>query len=315
MPGSDLEGEWPERGAEQLAAALARLADEEPLAQEHVDALSALHGESLASYRQTWEALSAPARERSLRALCAAAVDRLRLDFSPLNYLALDDPDEAVRLAGVESALEDESAYLRDRLLRLVAEDPSHRVRRAATEELARFALLAELQGLAPDEGSRIREALLARVEAAGESPGIRSAALAALSYFNDEPMAELLAGAFQDPLLRLGAIRGMGRSADPRWTERLLPVLGSEDPDMRLEAARALAEIEDERAIGPLSELVDDPDADVRLAVLEALGSFGGEEAREALLYALQDREIRIREVAERALGQLEAEENPLDV
>jgi HEAT repeat protein len=251
-----------------------------------------------------------------VRGLRGAAEERLRLDFSSVNQLALQDPDERVRLAGVECALEDRSPALLDRLLQLVRGDPSALVRRAAAEDLARFALLGELDDLDPDSTRRVREHLLEAVHASDEDPSVRASALAALGYFSDEAMMHELASAFSDPLLRLGAVRGMGRSADPRWTDRLMPVLGSEDPSMREEAARALGEIEDERAVSPLIELVDDQVPGVRLAAIEALGTIGGEEAREALLYALEDPDTAIREAAERAIGDLEERENdPLDL
>jgi HEAT repeat protein len=308
----------PRRSDEEQAdfsRALSSVADEEPLSSAELDALSVLEGGDLEAFRHVWQRLSAPARARLIRALCGAAAQRLRLDFSAVNQLALDDPDERVRLAGVECALEDRSPRLLTRLVELVRSDPSARVRRSAAEDLARFALLGELDDLDPDSTRRVRERLLEAVHARDEDPSVRASALAALGYFSDDAMMQELAEAFTDPVLRLGAVRGMGRSADPRWTDRLMPVLGSEDPQMREEAARALGEIEDERAVSPLTELVDDQVPEVRLAAIEALGLIGGEEAREALLYALEDPDAQIREAAERAIGDLEDRENdPLD-
>jgi HEAT repeat protein len=164
-----------------------------------------------------------------------------------------------VRLAAFECALEDRSPRLLARLVDLVRNDPSREVRRSAAEDLARFTLLGELDDLDRDSTRQVRERLLEAVHAEQEDSSVRAAALAALGYFSDEPMMHQLAQAFTDPDLRLGAVRGMGRSADPRWTDRLMPVLGSEDPQMREEAARALGEIEDDRAVSPLVELVDD--------------------------------------------------------
>ena len=296
--------------------ALGSVADEGPLSTAELDALSVLEGGDLDSFRQVWAGLSAPARARLTRGLRGAAENRLRLDFSSVNQLALDDPDERVRLAGVECSLEDRSPRLLSRLLEMVRSDPSAQVRRSAAEDLARFALLGELEDLDAESTRRVRERLLAAVQDADEDPSVRAAALAALGYFSDEATMHELASAFSDPVLRLGAVRGMGRSADPRWTDRLMPVLGSEDPSMREEAARALGEIEDERAVSPLVELVDDQVPGVRLAAIEALGSIGGEEAREALLYALEDADAAIREAAEKAIGDLEERENdPLDL
>jgi HEAT repeat protein len=169
---------------------------------------------------------------------------------------------------------------------------------------------LAELDDLDEESTGRLRTVLPGVVADEAQAPGVRAAALAALGYFSDVTIAEQLATGFSDPALRLGGVRGMGRSADPRWTERLMPVLGSDDPQLREEAARALGEIEDERAVTPLVELVDDSTLSVRLAVIHALGQIGGEDAREALLYLAEAQDDAVREAAEHALEDLEAEE-----
>jgi HEAT repeat protein len=309
----------PRRTEEEQAdfqRALEAIGDEAPLSQAELDALSVLEGPDLRSYADVWRRLPAPARARLIRALHSAAEQRLRLDFSGINRVALDDEDEKVRLAAVECALEDRSPALLSRLVDLVRSDPSRQVRRAAAEDLARFTLLGELDELDPELTRRVRDRLLEVVRAQDEDPSIRTSALAALGYFSDEAMMHELAEAFTNPELRLGAVRGMGRSADPRWTDRLMPVLGSEDPQQREEAARALGEIEDERAVSPLVELVDDPVREVRLAAIGALGEIGGEEAREALLYVLEDPDDTVREAAERAVSELEERENdPLEL
>jgi HEAT repeat protein len=300
----------------EFQKALQSVADEGPLSSTEVDALSVLEGADLDAFRAVWQRLPGAARARLIRGLHGAAEKRLRLDFSALNGLAIDDADERVRLAGVECAIEDRSPQLLARLVELVRTDPSSQVRRSAAEDLARFALLGELDDLDPQSTRTVRERLLEVVHAEDEEPGIRSSALAALGYFSDDGMMRELAEAFTTPALRLGAIRGMGRSADPRWTDRLMPVLGSEDPQMREEAARALGEIEDERAVSPLIELIDDKIQAVRLAAIDALGTIGGEEAREALLYALEDVDDTVREAAEKAISDLEDRENdPLDL
>jgi HEAT repeat protein len=296
--------------------ALQLVAEQEPLPTEEVDTLSMLDGADLARFSDVFSKLPAGARARLLRALHGAAEQRLRLDFSALNQLALDDVDSQVRLAGVQSTIEDRSSELLRKLLDLVQTDPNAEVRWAAAEDLARFALLGELEGLAPETISQLRAILQAVVRDENQAPRVRGAALAALGYFSDTESAQDLALGFSDAVLRSGAIRGMGNSADSRWTDRLMPVLGSDDPDMRREAARALGEIEDERAATPLVEVVDDPDPEVRLAVIDALGHIGGEAAREALLYLGEDPEDSIRAAAERALEELEAAEgDPMDL
>ena len=296
--------------------ALQAVAEQGPLPQAELDALSVLEGGDLDRFRTVFVGLPADARARLVRGLFGAAQQRLRLDYSAINRLALEDSDARVRLAGVQCALEDRTPALLSSLLTIVKSDPSWDVRAAAAEDLARFTLLAELDDLEAEATAELRRVLLDVVSDEQQAPKVRTSALAALGYFSDTLIAEQLGDAFSNPTLRIGAVRGMGRSADPRWTDRLMPVLGSDDPDMRREAAVALGEIEDERAVTPLTEMVDDPDLDVRLAVIQALGHIGGEEAREALLYLAEAAEDDVREAAEAALEELEAAEgDPMDL
>jgi HEAT repeat protein len=299
-----------------FARALQLVAEQGILPQDELDTLSVLEGPDLERFREVWQPLPAGARARLIRALKAAAEERLRLDYSALNRLALDDPEAEVRQAGVESTIEDNSPALLHKLLQLVESDPSLEVRWAAAEDLSRFTLLGELEDLDQETTGELKARLQSVVRDTRQAPKVRTSALSALGYFSDVESAEGLAAGFSDPVLRVGAVRGMGRSADPRWTDRLMPVLGSDDPDLRLEAAHALGEIEDERAVTPLVEMVSDPDQEVRLAVIEALGRIGGEDAREALLFVAEDPEDRIREAADRALEELEGPEaDPLDL
>ena len=297
----------------EFANALRLIAEEEPLPEPEVASLAVLEAEDLDRFREVWTKLPAAARIRLLRGLRGAADKRLWLDFNALNRLALDDEDPSVRLAGIQATVEDRSLALMNRLIEVLRHDPHLELRAAAAEDLARFTLLAELADLDADASTHLRAQLSEVVHDEQEDQHVRGAAL---GYFSDAPMMEQLATAFATPALRLGAVRGMGRSADPRWTDRLMPVLGSDDPQMRVEAARALGEIEDERAVTPLIELIDDPEQDVRLAVIDALGRIGTDEAREALVYAAEDPQDAIREAAEAALEAIdEAEMDPLDL
>jgi len=298
-----------------FANALTAVAEDRDLSTAELEALSMLEGADLGEFRKVWHELGEGARARLIRKLHVAAEQRLRLDYSAINQVGLGDEDAGVRLASVQSAIEDRSAELLGNLLRIVRDDVDAEVRLAAAEDLARFTLLAELDDLDRESAGTLRTSLLEAVRDESEAPGVRSAALAALGYFSDQAIADELAAGFMQPTLRPGAIRGMGRSADPAWTDRLMPVLGSDDPQMRLEAAHALGEIEDERAAGPLIEIIDDPDGAVQLAVIDALGHIGGDEAREALLYVAEVADDSVREAAEKALALLEEDEGDEDL
>ncbi|HEV7664186.1 MAG TPA: hypothetical protein VGQ62_11670, partial [Chloroflexota bacterium] len=103
----------------EFAKALASIAEQGPMSQGEIDMLSVLDGDDLRRFREVFEKLPAGARARLIKALHGAAEDRLRLDFSALNQLALDDPDSIVRLTAIQSTVEDQSETLLRKLLDL----------------------------------------------------------------------------------------------------------------------------------------------------------------------------------------------------
>src|SRR5216683_474672 len=115
--------------------ALELVAEQGAMSTEEVDTLSMLEDSDLAKFQEVWAKLPAGARARLLIALHGAAEQRLRLDFSALNQLALDDVDPQVRLAGIRSTIEDRSPALLRKLLELVQSDPNSEVRWAAAED------------------------------------------------------------------------------------------------------------------------------------------------------------------------------------
>ena len=173
-----------ERTPEQqaaFAAAVEKVGSEDPLTRADEDALSVLLPPDVERLRETWAGLAACARERLVRSLHAAAEKRLSLDYSPVNQMALDDGDPEVRLAAVESALEDHSEALLRRLAQMVRGDPDIKVRRAAAEGLSRFALLAELDTLGEQGASLVRTTLFEVLQDEREESGVRARALAAI--------------------------------------------------------------------------------------------------------------------------------------
>src|ERR1700680_332309 len=95
-----------------FARALVSVAEQGPLSPPEIDTLSVLDGADLERFREAWAPLPAGARARLVVALRGAAENRLRLDFSAINQLALEDPDPQVRQAGVQAAIEDRSSGL-----------------------------------------------------------------------------------------------------------------------------------------------------------------------------------------------------------
>jgi HEAT repeat protein len=282
-------------------------------ASQHRSLLSHLEADDLDRFRGVWAQLSDGQKLALLDALSRDETDSLRLDFNEVYHLGMGDSSSAVRLRAVQSTVEDESAWLLERLLTLLVSDHDADVRAAAATALEPFAQRAELGELHPTDTERIRRALLETTHRAGERLDVRAEALATLGYFSDAAVRLELEEAYQDEALRLHAIRGMGHSAEPEHLDRVLAVLEDSDDVLRRAGALAAGEIGDERAVTALVELIDDPAQPVRLAAISALGEIGGDEAREALVYALEDKRPTIREAAEEALANIDFLEDPL--
>ena len=270
---------------------------------EELGALSTLHGAGLDEFRSRWERLSEARRAAAITTLGERERHHARLDFVSIYALALADPSPDVRGGAAAAIEEDQNAVLLEQLVNLLTEDPDASVRRNAATALARYAYRAEVGELPESALQRTRAALLSALRSEAEPSDVRAAALGSVGYFSDAEVRGELRVRYDNAQTRLGALRGMGHSADPRWLDVILATFNDDEADAREEAARAAGEIEDERALAALADLVDDPSTDVRLAALRSLGQIGGEEAREALIYALGDGSPLIRGAAERAL------------
>lgn len=295
--------------------ALERLASRDPLGDEHYAQLSNVAGSRLDEFRRRWETLSVDERLNLLRRLRGREEDDLRLDFNPVYHLAIEDQAAPLRLAGIQSTIEDKSDWLFDRLMRLADTDPDTEVRAAAARALGPFAGGVEL-GEWPEEEADELEALLLRLVRRDVEPlAVRGAALEAAGHLNRADVAAEIDWAFREDGLRLDAIRAMGHSGEPRWLSRLLGAAEDPDPEVRKAVAKASGEIPDYASVPALVDMLDDESVDVRLAAIAALGELGGDEAREGLFYAIEDKRPEVREAASLALAELDFYDDPLSL
>lgn len=277
------------------------------------DGLSLLLPEQVERFRSVWDCFSEARKIRLLESLSAEESESLRLDFNAIYHVGMSDESSRVRLCAIESVVEDDSAWLLERLLELLADDDEAEVRAGAATALEPFSDRAELGELDDDSAARLRRSLLGTIHRPGERLDVRAAALATVGYFSDEVAQRELTKGFDDDGLRLCAVRGMGHSADSGWLDTLLPLLDEPDEALREAAATAVGEIGDQRAVPELIELIDDPDLGVRQAAIAALGDIGGQEARDALVYAAEDGNPEISEAAQAALEEIDFFEDPL--
>jgi len=239
----------------------AAVAEQGALPEEEVNMLSVLESDDLARFTTVWAKLPAGARARLIRALHGAGAA------PPAAGLQRLEPACARRFrcpgarGGVVSTIEDRSPELLRKLLDWCATDPDFEValRRPRTWLVLRCSV--KLETLDAEAISELRGSLQERCAMNARRQSAR-AALAALGYFSRHRKRRGAGLGFSDPVLRFGAIRGMGRSAESTWRSSHAGARQRRSRYAR-EAAQALGEIEDERAVTPLVETVDDPDTD----------------------------------------------------
>jgi|YNPNPStandDraft_1061719.scaffolds.fasta_scaffold02335_11 HEAT repeat protein len=276
-----------------------------PSRQETEAFLAALGSMSLARKRQL------------LSSMVEAAEEHFELDFSALFWGCLDDQDEEVRRQAVEGLWEDEQPHLADRLLVLLAQDPSVGVRAAAAGALGRFVYLAECEELDARRAAKIRQALEKVIADPQEDLEVARRAVESIAFVNDDTVRGIIERAYRhpDPRMRESAVFAMGRNADAVWAEAVLTELYADSAAMRYEAARASGELQLREAVDRLIELAEGADRDVQSAAVWSLGQIGGKQAEAALRRWIRDDDETLSAAASEALDELEFVTRPLEL
>jgi HEAT repeat protein len=271
--------------------------------------LSKMEPDELERLMAMWSAIPVTRRHILVKELVEITEANFEVDFDLVFRWGLQDADSAVRATCVEGLWENEDLALMNEFKRLLQEDPSEQVRAAAALSLGRFLLLSELGKLPSKRCQPVYEALFEIALDANEVLDVRRRALESLAYVNSEEVAELLQDAYDhsEEKMRISAVFGMGRSADPRWISTVAGELFSLYPEMRYEAARACGELQARVAVPRLAQLIDDPDREVQDAALWALGQAGGNAARRLLQECCEEGDEATRAAAAAALEELE--------
>jgi len=246
--------------------------------------LSDLSRDQIAQLADIWSELPAQARASIAEHAYVLGEDDLLLDFMRFFAFALNDDASAVRQYAARGLAAYDDSALIPPLIRAATTDISDDVRVAAVEALGSFADMEEFGMLDAATGAEVRRTLLGILASEDAPEQLRASALEAVAVISGDPeilaAIERFAGA-DDSELRLGGIRAMARSVNPRWQPLLEATLRSPDPDARQEAVRALAAYDDE-ALVPMLTLVarEDREIVVRLDAIQALGQIGGTTA-----------------------------------
>ena len=300
---------------DSLAKNLAELSDEsKPLVSSKLANLSATSPEEIALFLEAWAEMGFERRRQIASQLVELAEEDPKLNFDDIFHACLRDPDEIVRVRAIEGLWEYENHSLIDTFINMLREDRQESVRAAAALALGRFALLAELGKLRPDDGAKVEKALAAVIDDQEEQLGVRRRAVEAIATFSLPEVTEIIQEAYQsdDDEMRVSAIYAMGRNSDPAWLPTLVKELSNPDTEMRFEAAGACGELGEEEAVPHLLRLIYDLDAQVQLSAIAALGKIGGNEAGAALRECMNHTAEHIRGAAEDALEELGFSKDP---
>lgn len=288
---------------------LAELSDEsKPLVSPKLANLSALSPEEQRLFLEAWAKMGFKRRRQIASRLVELAEENFKLNFDDTFLACLQDRDEIVRVKSIEGLWECENRYLIDPLITMLREDSKESVRAAAAIALGKFAMLAELGKLRPDDMAKVERALLDVIDDQEEQLEVRRRAIETIAPLSLPKVTEIIQQAYQsdDPRMRVSAIYAMGRNSDPAWLPMLVKELSSPDAEIRFEAAGACGELGEESAMPHLARLIHDLDSQVQLSAIAALGQIGGSEAEAALQECLNHLNEHIRQAAGEALEEL---------
>ncbi len=299
-----------------LERSLAALAATTKPSLAALQGLSDLPRSGRAAFLASWRRLPVETRRWAAEEMEELAEDDIELDFNCTYAALLEDEDEQVRATAAEALWESNEPEVADRLLSLLAQDPSLEVRAASAGALGAFTYLLEMGELDAGLAQRLREGLFAAA-APSQPVSLRRRAIESLGFIaEDDRVHAVIEAAFNagDEDLRSSALFSMGRNCDTRWLERLLDEFQAESPRLRFEAARACGALEDQRAVPGLARLLVDSDQEVKLAAIQALGSIGGEQALKALRIMADSDDETVSEAAQEALAEAEGDAMPLE-
>lgn len=137
--------------------------------------LSDLRPAELAYLEEVWPQIALKRRRQIAARLVELAEDDVQLSFDAIFKMPLTDPDEEVRTLAIGGLWENEEPSLIEPLIGLLQEDSTAKVRAATAAALGRFALLAEHGRLRPEAADRVRQAMLAAIQALGKIGGGRA--------------------------------------------------------------------------------------------------------------------------------------------
>jgi HEAT repeat protein len=289
------------------------------LVNTHLAALSDMAAADIKNFRQVWKTIETKRRREIIIRLNELASDSVELNFDNIFLSSIRDPEADVRSEAINGLWENEQPALIPVLIDLLNNDPEEKVQATAAQALGRFALMAEINSIAPKYAIQVGQALLDVFNDRNKSIEVRRRALEAVSPLTTEQVKTAIKTAYEslDETLKISAVYAMGKNCDNKWLPFVLKELKNSDAEIRYEAVTACGEIADEDIMQYLIPAANDEDIDVQLAVIQALGKIGGNEAKLYLQKHADEPNEALRDAIEMALKEISilGDMNVLDI
>ena len=289
------------------------------LVNTHLAALSDMAAADIKNFRQVWKTIETKRRREIIIRLNELASDSVELNFDNIFLSSIRDPEADVRSEAINGLWENEQPALIPVLIDLLNNDPEEKVQATAAQALGRFALMAEINSIAPKYAIQVGQALLDVFNDRNKSIEVRRRALEAVSPLTTEQVKTAIKTAYEslDERLKISAVYAMGKNCDTKWLPFVLKELKNSDAEIRYEAVTACGEIADEDIMQYLIPAANDEDIDVQLAVIQALGKIGGNEAKLYLQKHADEPNEALRDAIETALKEISilGDMNVLDI
>jgi HEAT repeat protein len=278
------------------------------LVNTHLTALSDINAADIKNFRQVWKTIEPKRRREIIIRLNELASDSVELNFNNIFLNCLRDPDADVRSEAINGLWENEEPALIPVLIGLLNSDPEEKVQATAALALGRFALMAEINSIAPKYAIQVGQALLDVFNDANKPVEVRRRALEAVSPLTTQQVKTAIKTAYEslDERMKISAVYAMGKNCDTKWMPFLLKELKNSDAEIRYEAVTACGEIGDEDIMQYLIPAANDEDIDVQLAVMQALGKIGGNEAKLFLQKHADEPNEALKDAIETALNEI---------
>jgi HEAT repeat protein len=236
-----------------------------------------------------WAAIPTVRRQELTEAMLEESADRFDLDYDPIAFWVLDDPDAGVRSRAIRLlAFTNESRIFMTRLKQIAQQDSDVQVRAEAASALGAFILLGEYEELAEGDLVDLVDFLTSVWADESEDVQVRRRALESLGNSSAAGINDLIADAYDsgDNRLRVSAVFAMGRTCDKdTWAETIRRELTSTDDEVRFEAVRAAGELELYKTVPTLHTMALNDLPEIRKAAILALGEIGNQQAQRYLM------------------------------